>query len=213
MQVPSHDISPAQSTSAPFAEVMQSNLNHFIAQSWQWDHFPDFGSLVQVQSGEITIFGCVTQINTGSMDPMRYPFAYQKTEQELRAEQPQIFEFLKTTFDCLILGYQAASRDRFEYLLPSKPCKMHAFVQEVKMSVAGQFFASPLFLPLLFASQTSISNLDELLLSILRLLKKEKILNKTVFGQFYESMSLLSGNDYRRMKLFLQRAEHVLKND
>jgi len=211
MNTPSHNITPAQSTSKAFAEVMQSNLNHFIAQSWQWDHFPDFGSLVQVQSKEMTIYGCVTQISTGSMDPMRYPFAYQKTEQELRAEQPQIFEFLKTTFDCLILGYQEAKRGGVEYLLPSKPCKIHAFVQEVEVDVAGRFFASPLFLPLLFASQASISNLDELLLSILRLLKKEKILNKTVFGQFYESMSLLSGNDYRRMKLFLQRAEHVLK--
>ena len=82
----------------PFAEVIEGSLDFFCAQCWVWDAFPRFGSLVQAKSNEFVILGCVVTIRTGSMDPMRYPFPYQKTEKELRAEQPQIFEFLKTTF-------------------------------------------------------------------------------------------------------------------
>ena len=57
--------------------------------------------MVTIQAPGRTVCGIVHQVQTGSMDPVRYPFAYQKTEAELRAEQPQIFEFLKTTFSCL----------------------------------------------------------------------------------------------------------------
>ena len=84
-----------KASSKAFAEVIESSLGVFTAQCWQWDYFPEFGSLVQVKSGGDRILGVVIQVQTGSMDPMRYPFPYQKTEDELRKEQPQIFEFLK----------------------------------------------------------------------------------------------------------------------
>src|SRR5690349_14278413 len=90
----------------PFAEVIESSLHGFLAQTWQWDNFPAFGSLVTVTSNKRTHLAIVHQIKTGSMDPIRYPFPYQKTEEELLAEQPQIFEFLKTAFSCLTIGYQ-----------------------------------------------------------------------------------------------------------
>src|SRR5262245_17591697 len=81
-----------------FAEVIQSSLESFTAQCWDWNYFPHFGSLVQTESPTHIIFGTVIQVHTGSMDEARSPFPYQKTEDQLRVEQPQIFEFLKTTF-------------------------------------------------------------------------------------------------------------------
>ena len=88
----------------PCAEIIESSLQTFLGQCWQWDIMPQFGSLVIAQNGNRPLFGLVYQIQTGSMDPTRYPFAYQKTHEELRAEQPQIFEFLKTSFSCLCVG-------------------------------------------------------------------------------------------------------------
>ena len=92
--------------SKPFAEIIESSLQTFLGQCWAWNKMPQFGSLVVVENGLKPIFGVVYQIQTGSMDPVRYPFPYQKTHEELLAQQPQIFEFLKTTFSCLSLGYQ-----------------------------------------------------------------------------------------------------------
>src|SRR5579862_8462004 len=59
-----------------FAEVIEGSLTGWLAQSWSWDIFPSFGSLVTVESRKRTIFGIVHQVQTGSMDPLRYPFPY-----------------------------------------------------------------------------------------------------------------------------------------
>ena len=198
--------------SEPFAEIIESCLDNFTAQSWQWNLFPDFGSLLQVQGKDFVMLGCVIHVQTGSMDPLRYPFPYQKTEEELLAEQPQIFEFLKTAFKVQVLGYieQAGGQNKITYLVPPQPCKIHAFVSHAELNVAARFFEKTDFMNLLFAFSNQIPNLDELLLAILHRLAKQKILNQKFLNDFCQHFSLLTGNDYRRLKLFLQRVEMVI---
>lgn len=188
-----------------FAEVIESSLSSFLAQCWKWDDFPQFGNLVQIKQKNITILGCVTQIKTGSMDPMRYPFTYQKTEEQLLAEQPQIFEFLKTTFSVQIVGYK--EKKRLYYLLPSNPCKIHSFVEPANYLLVEQFFKTTDFLHLLFASSQQEPSLDEILLAIVKDLKNYEIFTSKFLEDFCQTFSFLTGNDYRRLKLFLQRIE------
>jgi len=190
-----------------FAEIIESSLEGFLAQCWEWNFFPSFGSLVQVENKDEVTLGVVTQIQTGSMDPMRYPFPYQKTEEELLNEQPQIFEFLKTTFKVQIVGY--LQKDKFYYLLPSKPCKIHAFVKNTKQITSVNFFSNSDFLHLLFAFSNQITNLDELLLAILKQINEQKQLTSQKLDSFCQTFSLLTGNDYRRLKLFLKRVENL----
>lgn len=193
-------------TPIPFAEIMESSLQTFVAQCWEWNKTPQFGSLVTVEDGKRTIFALVYQIQTGSMDPVRYPFPYKKTHEELLAEQPQIFEFLKTTFSCISLGYSQNSR--VFHLMPPEPPKIHSFVNLTSPEQYREFMAKNGYLPLIFAFSSTIGNLDELLLAILKNqalmgdgLKPDKM------ADFIETYSMLTGNDYRRLKLFLQRAE------
>ena len=94
-----------QTESVYFAEIIESSLSMWTAQCWQWNHSPVFGSIVQTKTLKRTIFGIVYKIETGSIDPIRQPFIYKKTEEELLKEQPQIFEFIRTTFSCLTIGY------------------------------------------------------------------------------------------------------------
>ena len=190
----------------PFAEVIESSLDSFIAQCWQWDNFPEFGSLVQVNSNDLTILGCVYSIQTGSMDPMRYPFPYQKTEKELLSEQPQIFEFLKTTFNVKILGY-INKKKQIKYHIPPHPSKIHSFVEECLPEIETIFFNKQDFLYLLFNSSSQISNFDDLLLTIISKATNGKKPSSKTLSSFYQTLSLLTGNDYRRMKLFLRRVE------
>jgi hypothetical protein len=198
-------------TSSHFAEIIESNLDHYTAQCWQWDNFPIFGSLVMVEESTRTILGVVSTVSTGSIDPTRTPFPYQKTEEELKAEQPQIFEFLRTLFTVQIVGYYHREQsDNFFYLLPPTPCKIHAFVAPASSSLVSQFFMQADYLHLLFAFAHTIPNLDELLLAVMRQQSKEKPLNQTNIDDFCQTFALLTGNDYRRLKLFLKRVESLV---
>lgn len=192
-----------------FAEVVASNLQFFSAQSWKWDTFPKFGSLVQTQSDQKIIIGCVTQIETGSIDPMRSPFPYQKTEAELMAEQPQIFEFLRTIFNVQIIGYIDENGNKINYQLAPTPCKIHSFVQECASDLFVQFFKEPLYIHILFAALNQSFNLDELLLAIVNNIASRQLLTQSMLDEFCQTFSLLTGNDYRRLKLFLKRVEKI----
>lgn len=196
-----------------FAEVIESSLTGWLAQSWNWDVFPSFGSFVAIESNNRTIFGIVHQVQTGSMDPVRYPFPYKKTEQELLMEQPQIFEFLKTTFSCATIGYQ--EKEAIRYLIAPEPPKIHTFITHPDHIITKKFFSNTKYLHLLFTHTGDIFNIDELMLAILCHHVKLNILTKETLIAFMQTYSLLTGNDYRRIKLFLLRAEQIWikKND
>ncbi|MFI5332844.1 MAG: hypothetical protein ACHQVS_01955 [Candidatus Babeliales bacterium] len=191
-----------------FAEVIESSLTGFLAQSWQWDQFPRFGSLITVTTSTRTVIGIVHQIQTGSMDPIRYPFPYQKTEEELLNEQPQIFEFLKTTFSCLTVAYLEDGTMR--YMLAPEPVKIHAFVSPASEDISKQFFYNNQYLHVLFGLSHQIFNLDELLLALIKHQTTLGTIPASRIAHFMETFSLLTGNDYRRLKLFLQRVEPLI---
>lgn len=192
-----------------FAEVIESSLTFFKAQTWKWDNNPQFGSLVKIESKERSIFAIVHNIQIGPIDSHRTVITYKKTEEELKLEQPHIFEFLKTSFECLILGY--FQDNKFLYQLAPEPPKIHAFVYQTTKEEIAQFFSSEQYLHILFNFSSKIFALDELLLALLKNLSDQKILNQKKLKFFIETYSLLTANDYRRLKLFLQRATPIIK--
>jgi hypothetical protein len=191
-----------------FAEIIESSLHGWLAQSWKWNQLPSFGSLVTVQTKNRTLFGIIYQVQTGSLEPMRYPFPYQKTEEELLRDQPQIFEFLKTTFSCLSLGYQ--EKGKIYYLAAPEPPQIHSFVSPMSQELAKQFFYSEKYLHILFGSSNQLSHLDELLLAILKQQTELSILSEEKMQKFIGAYALLTGNEYRRLKLFLQRVQGII---
>ena len=192
----------------PFAEVIESSLDGWLAQAWDLNISPSFGSIIVIESKSRKLFGIVHQIRTGSNDPVRYPFAYQKTQEELMNEQPQIFEFLKTNFSCLNLGYQ--ENNTIFHLLTPEPPKIHSFVRKITIEESKLLFKNPQYLQVIFGYANKISNLDELLLSLIKNLSHNKILTDHHFEEFIETYSLLTDNDYRRLKLFLQRINFII---
>lgn len=195
-------------TQLAFAEVVESALHSWKAQCWHWDTVPHFGELVTITAAKRTIFGIVHQIETGSSDPHRLPFAYQKTEEDLLREQPQIFAFLQTTFSCITVGF--AENNHLWYQWVPQPPKIHAFVASATPEHYAQFFESDQYLNILFGLSQTISQPDELILAILNRMAEQKLLSPERFSLFIESFSLLTGNDYRRLKLFLQRVDSLL---
>jgi hypothetical protein len=193
-----------------FGEVLESSLYTWLGQSWQWDYFPPFGSMVTITSNNRILFGIVYQMQTSSIDPTRYPVAYQKTEQELLQEQPQIFEFLHTTFSCLSVGYLENSQ--LYYQIAPEPPKIHSFIKHASPEDIKHFFSDIRFLHLLFSHANQVLNLDELLLALLKQLLEQNILTSAYCAHFIATFSLLAGNDYRRLRFFLQRVQPLVSS-
>lgn len=190
-----------------FAEIIESSLHSWLAQSWQWDVTPPFGSLVCIRQHQLISCGLVYQVNTGSMDPIRYPFPYKKTKQELIEQQPQIFEFLKTTFSCVPLGF--FNKSSVEYRIPPVPPEIHSFVEIMPEDMSKQLLSKDAYLHVLFGASQNIANIDELLLALLKNQSELSLLTDAKLTHFFNTYSLLIGNDYRRLKLFTQRIESL----
>lgn len=193
-----------------FAEVIEGNLSSWTGQSWKWDNIPEFGSLVITTSNQIKMYGIVCNIQTGSSDPVRKPIAYQKTEEELLRDQPQIFEFLQTKFNCIAVGYE--QNDSIFYHIPSQPAKIHSFIYKADSNEYKAFFSNNQFLNILFNQQSQILNIDELLLAIIKNLQEKKCLDKSNLHDFIETFSILSKNDYQKLKIFLHRMQSMMPN-
>ena len=130
---------------AYIGEVIESSTSQFLAESRELNGAPPFGSFIKTGS-EPNIYGLVFNVSTHSMEPNRRPTAYGKTEYELRMEQPQIFELLKTEFEAVTVGYRNDVGPR--QVLPPQPPHIHSFVYpcteaEVKaLTGSGDFLRS-----------------------------------------------------------------------
>jgi hypothetical protein len=106
-------------------EIIESSTSQFVAESCELNGAPPFGSFIRA-GGEPAVYGLVFNVCTHSIEPNRRATAYGMTEQELREEQPQIFELLKTEFEAVIIGYRDVQGPR--QVLPPQPPGIHNFV-------------------------------------------------------------------------------------
>jgi hypothetical protein len=194
----------------PFAEIIESSLHAWKAQCWDWEIMPAHGTILSIPSGSRTLFGIVHASSTGSIDQQRTVYAYKKTEEQLKQEHPHIFEFLTSTFECLTLGYYEEGSMRY-HLAPTPP-KIHAFVQIPDREALAHFFSHDQYLHMLFAHEKQLAYLDDLLLAVIEQLARARTLNAERLRNFMHTFSLLTANDYRRMKLFIQRAHPLIEH-
>jgi hypothetical protein len=192
-----------------FAEVTTSTLTEATGQCWKSCSPPRFGSIVHIDNGASTVFGIVSEIQTGSLDPTRTPFAYEKTEDELKSEQPQIFNFLTTTFKVSAIGYETKRSGIGYALVPPTPSRVHAFI--CKTPVASLFYVlrSSKFMRLIFSNNGIQVSIDELLLAVATNLAADRILSPEIIKQIGESFAY-GGADYRRIRQFFVAAEQML---
>jgi len=191
--------------SSYFAEVIDSSLQSWKSQCWDLENSPAFGSFIAVDLGDKVVYGVVQQVFTGSDDPVRSVYAYKKTDEELRNEHPQIFQFLKTVFTTIVLGYK--QDEIILQTLASHPVLLHTFVRSATSEECRRFLSEPYYLHILFNQEHQLGNFDELLLAMLAQIRKMQVLEQKSLEAFIEQFSLLTGGDYRRLKLFLQRVE------
>jgi hypothetical protein len=154
------------------------------------------------------MYGIVHAITIGPLDTQRTVFAYKKTEEQLKKDHPHIFEFLISTISCISLGYKEGAQMRYQ-IAPTPP-KIHAFVSAPTHEELQDFFQDEHFLHMLFAQSDQLTSLDDLLLALIEQMALSKSLTHERFTRFIHTFSLLTANDYRRLKLFIQRVQPLL---
>ncbi len=145
------------------AEVIESSTTEFAAQTRELDGSPPFGSFVKVGATPVSI-AMIYDISTTSIDLNRRPVAYGKTEEELREEQPQIFELLRTEIKAKIVGY--SDKTGMRQLIPPRPPKLHSFVHICAPKEVQEFTRSFDYFRTLAGSGGTLS--DELLIAAIQ---------------------------------------------
>jgi hypothetical protein len=183
------------------AEVVESNTTSLIAQCKELHDSPPFGSFVKIKADPL-IYGLVFNVITSSIEPNRRATAYGKTEEELRDEQPQIFELLKTEFQAHLVGY----RDRIgiQQILPSQPPRIHSFVYTCSLEEVRAFTEQTDYLRTLF----TVSRVppDELIIATIRNTLEAHAENPGLYLiKVGKELSRLLRDDYDRLSSILRR--------
>jgi hypothetical protein len=181
-------------------EVVESHTAGFRAQARELHGAPALGALVRVES-EPVAYGIVFNVETGSLDAHRRPVAYGLTEEELRREQPQIFELLKTEFEALLVGYREG--DLLWQTLPPYPPRLHSFVYECPPEEVRTFTEELDFLRLLVQSEPR--HLDELLLAVARQAIQAHEGEPEYVTAIGQEIARLIGSDYDRLRSIIRR--------
>lgn len=114
---------------------------------------------------EETLYAVVYSAATGSAEPGRRPTAYGLEEDDLRRQQPQIFDLLATEFSALHVGW--AHNGRFRAGIPPRPARLHASVFDCSPEEVCAVSDTPELLRALVKTPPDVPA-DELIVACLR---------------------------------------------
>lgn len=192
----------------PFGEIVASSLTQLTVQAWDLEQYPPFGSLIRARYEKMDCLGIVCDIQTGPKDAARTPLAFGKTVQELKQEQPHIFQLLHTVVTVLPLSYDY--KTGIVYAIPPYPAPIHTFVYSCTPQELTLFFSNMQWLITFFNLAQQNPLFDELLLAVLHNAHRSGTLNKKIIQEIIDTFCLLTHNDYLKLKIFLQRIESFI---
>ena len=147
----------ASGGSQKLGEVVEASTVQVVAQSYELNVAPPFGSLVWLPQGPPgasgALYGVVTLIETTALDASRRPMARGQDAESRQAvfeQHPQLTELFRTHFPIKILGN--ATDGTIRHTLPPLPPEIHQFVYTCTREQVGMFTDSPGYLPLLLAT-------------------------------------------------------------
>ena len=183
-------------------EVIESSTSELVAEARELDRAPAFGSLVHVEAGFSTV-GVVFNVSTQSIEPGRKAMAFGMSADDLRMQQPQIFELLRTHFQVLVLGYMEGP-DPVQ-VLPPQPAPVHSFVHECDDELVRKWTASDEYLRTLLNRPAQRLPADDLVIAMVRRASRARD-NAAEFGlRTGKQLARLLRDDYDRLGSILRR--------
>ena len=151
-----------------------------------------------------TLYAIVFSATTGSLDPGRRAAAYGLEEAQLREEQPQIFDLLATEFAALHIGFLREGRLR--PYLPSRPPRLHAFVEACSPAETYALTETPDLLRTLLAATGEVSA-DELIAACLRHAYECRNRDFSYLVRMGKQLAILLREDPERLAALLRKLE------
>ena len=153
-------------------------------------------------------YALVYGANTSSLEPNRRPSALGfADEDELRAQQPQIFELLRTEFSGLLIAYSSGDGKALRRHLPPKPPRIHSRVYlcdpgEVRVLTEDLSFLRALLLP----SGGALAGVpaDELVAACLRGAREAQANDQAFLLRAGKTLAALLAEDYDRLQAILK---------
>ncbi|MBC8122887.1 MAG: hypothetical protein H7Y22_13745 [Gemmatimonadaceae bacterium] len=190
------------------AEVIETATTEFLAQcldgeSLDFPVAPPFGSLVKAvdEEAEVDVYAVVYFTTTSPIDSVHRARAMGLSIKQLRSEQPQIFDMLKTEFKAAIVGYREDRR--IVQHLPPQPPHVHQAVYRCTASEIAHFSDRLDFLRTVL--QVSGAPVDELVAAAVRLCYGAHGHSRSWLVQAGREVSQLLKDDYDRLGAVLRR--------
>lgn len=190
------------------AEVIAASTTEFLAQCLDTERLefvrpPAFGALVKAVDEErgLETYGVVFYATTAPVDSVHRARALGRSLQQLRDEQPQIFEMLKTEFRCAIVGYREGRA--FYQHLPPYPPQVHEPVRVCPLPEVAHFYQNLNFLRTLLMVNGAPA--DELIAATLRHGYRAHEQSREWLVAAGREISLLLKDDYDRLSAIVKR--------
>jgi hypothetical protein len=191
-------------------EIISSNTVSFIAQCIRNDNenltlpqAPYFGSFVRAEGEEIgfDILAVVYEISSGSIDSVHRPTAMNLSRVELRNQQPQIFDLLKTDFSAIVIGY--LQNDKIYQFIPPHPPQIHDFVYSCNSREVQQITQKMEFLRTLLNFGTGLS--EELVAASIRFAYLSRGRDRDFLIEVGRELSNLLKDNFDKLSAILRR--------
>ncbi len=191
-------------------EVISSNTTSFLAQCIKDDdniltlpQSPYFGSFVKAEGEEIgfDIIAVVFEISSGSIDSVHRPTAMNLSRAELRNQQPQIFDLLRTDFSAIVIGY--IMNDKIHQTIPPHPPQIHDFVFSCSSNEIKNITSKMDYLRILLNSGTSTC--EELVEASIRHAYAARGNDRAYLIDVGRELSNLLKDNYDRLSAILRR--------
>ncbi|MGQ9631213.1 MAG: hypothetical protein ACUVXI_13030 [bacterium] len=165
---------------------------------------PAFGQFLKSfdEDSPIVTYGLAYNITTTSDEPNRHATAYNKPRSQLRRENPEIFEILKTKFEVVIIGHK---RENTIYqLLPPKPPNIHDFIYECNDHEIKALTDDLDFLRWLFKFNSTAPT-DELVAACIRCAYRARGGDRNFLIRAGKEIARVLVDDYDRLKSIVKR--------
>jgi|GEM_PF-5756644 len=189
----------------PCAEVVQSSLDSFTAHCWQWDIIPSFGSLVITKDKQYTTYGVVYDSKTETLDPMHSVHVYKKTEEEMCKEYPHLFDFLKTTCNVFVLGYEQSGH--IFYTRAPFPVRLYSFVSLANIDETRNFFSNQHNMSRLTHEKNILPRCEDILFALIVQQKQLGLLSLERLTFYASQYEITTQATYQQLQYFIERIE------
>jgi hypothetical protein len=196
------------SAPSPLRLVMEDMAETEEQDPFAEDYVPRRTSVPQETPLPAATFALVYGANTASLDAGRRPSALGfADEDELRSQQPQIFELLRTEFSGLLIAYSDGDDKGLRRHLPPKPPRIHSRVYpcdavEMRRLTEDLSFLRGLLLP----SGGALSGVpsDELVAACLRGARDAQTDDHGFLLRAGKTLAMLLADDYDRLQSILR---------